>query len=41
VDAIRKSNKNKEWMKVTVIKEEPDPNPFLSSSVRRSTYSLH
>ncbi|XP_060066212.1 glucose-fructose oxidoreductase domain-containing protein 1-like [Ylistrum balloti] len=41
VDAIRKSNKTKEWMKVTVMKEEPDPNPFLSSSIRSSTYSLH
>lgn len=41
VDAIRKSNKTKEWVKIEVMKEEPDPNPFLSSPVHRSNYSLH
>lgn len=41
VDAIRKSSKTKEWVKVKLMEEEPDPNPFLSAAVRRSTFSLY
>ncbi len=41
VDAIRKSSKSREWVKVKVMTEEPDPNPFLSAAVRRSTFSLY
>ncbi|KAG8243684.1 Glucose-fructose oxidoreductase domain-containing protein 2 [Homalodisca vitripennis] len=36
IDALRKSSANKEWVKVTIITEEPDPNPLLSAAVRRS-----
>ena len=39
VDAVRKSGKTSEWTKVKLLDEEPDPNPFLSAAVRRSTYS--
>jgi predicted dehydrogenase len=41
VEAIRKSNKTKQWVKVEVLKEEPDPNNFMSPSLRRSAYSVH
>ena len=40
VDAVRKSGKNKEWIKVQLIKEAPDPNMFLSDALRRSQISL-
>lgn len=41
VDAIRKSNKSKEWIKIDIPKEEPEQNTFLSTTIRKSTYSLH
>lgn len=41
VDAVRKSSKSREWVQVKIMTEEPDPNPFLSAAVRRSTFSLH
>ena len=41
VDAIRQSSKSREWVKVKVMSEEPDPNPFLSAAVRRSTFSIY
>jgi predicted dehydrogenase len=41
VDAVRKSSKSREWVKVQVLAEEPDPNPFLSAAMRRSTFSLY
>ena len=41
VDAIRKSSKAQEWVKVKIMTEEPDPNPFLSDAMRRSTFSLY
>lgn len=41
VDAIRKSSKCKEWISVVLKDEEPEPNPFLSAAMRRSTFSLH
>lgn len=40
IDALQKSSSNKEWVKVTVITEEPDPNPLLSAAVRRSGISI-
>ena len=40
VDAIRKSSKTHEWINIKLLEEEPDPNPFLSAAVRRSTFSL-
>ncbi|XP_054286193.1 glucose-fructose oxidoreductase domain-containing protein 1-like [Macrosteles quadrilineatus] len=40
IDALRKSSSNKEWVKVTIITEEPDPNPLLSAAVRRSGISV-
>lgn len=40
MDAIRKSSHMKEWVKVELLAEEPDPNPFLSAAVRRSTISM-
>lgn len=36
IDALRKSSSNREWVKVNIITEEPDPNPLLSAAVRRS-----
>ena len=41
VDAIRLSSKSKEWVGVVMKDEEPEPNPFLSAAMRRSTFSLH
>ena len=41
VDSIRKSSKEKEWMKVEVTMEEPMANPYMSTAVRRSTFSLY
>uniref|UniRef100_T1JKZ9 Gfo/Idh/MocA-like oxidoreductase N-terminal domain-containing protein n=1 Tax=Strigamia maritima TaxID=126957 RepID=T1JKZ9_STRMM len=40
IDAIRRSSMNKEWVKVELLTEEPDPNPFLSAAIRRSTISM-
>jgi len=40
IDAITKSSSNKEWVKVNVITEEPDPNPILSAAVRQSAISM-
>lgn len=40
IDALRKSSANREWVKVNVITEEPDPNPLLSAAVRRSAISM-
>ena len=40
VDAVRRSGKSHEWVKVKMLTEEPDPNPVLSAAVRRSTFSL-
>jgi len=36
INALRKSNSSKEWVKVNILTEEPDPNPILSAAVRRS-----
>ncbi|XP_064599282.1 glucose-fructose oxidoreductase domain-containing protein 1-like [Liolophura sinensis] len=41
IDAIRKSTKVKEWVKVVLMTEEPDPNPFMSGKIHKSNYSLH
>jgi len=41
VDEARASSKDREWMKVKLMSEEPDPNPFLSAAVRRSTFSIY
>jgi predicted dehydrogenase len=41
VDAVRQSSKKREWVRVRLMTEEPDPNPFLSAALRRSTISLH
>lgn len=40
IDALRKSSANREWVKVNIITEEPDPNPLLSAAVRRSAISM-
>lgn len=40
IDALKKSSTNKEWVKVNIITEEPDPNPILSAAVRRSAISM-
>lgn len=40
LDAIRKSSQTREWAKVTILTEQPDPNPLLSAAVRRTTISL-
>lgn len=41
IDAVRKSSKTKEWIRIKIMDEEPDPNPFLSAAIRRSTFSLY
>lgn len=41
VDAIRTSSKTKGWVTIVMKDEEPEPNPFLSAAMRRSTFSLH
>lgn len=40
IDALKKSSANREWIKVNIITEEPDPNPLLSAAVRRSAISM-
>ncbi|KAL3860552.1 hypothetical protein ACJMK2_010668 [Sinanodonta woodiana] len=40
IDAIRKSDKVKEWVKIKIIKEEPEPNGLLSVSSKRSAFPL-
>lgn len=39
IDALKKSNLNKKWIKVNVINEEPDPNPIITAAVRSTTIS--
>ena len=39
IDSVRKASQLKAWVDVKVLDEEPDPNPHLSSVVRRSAYS--
>lgn len=39
IDSIRRASQIKAWVDVKVLDEEPDPNPHLSSVVRRSAYS--
>lgn len=41
VDAISKSSKTGEWIKVKMMKEEPDPNLYLSDALRQSQLSIH
>lgn len=40
IDALRQSNKRREWTKVTILTEEPDPNPLLSAAVRATAISI-
>jgi len=40
IEAIRRSSKERSWVKVNVITEEPDPNPVLTAAVRTSTISM-
>lgn len=40
IDALRHSNKCREWTKVNVLTEEPDPNPLLSAAVRATAISM-
>lgn len=40
IDALKKSNKRREWSKVTIMTEEPDPNPLLSAAVRATAISI-
>ncbi|KAJ8683218.1 hypothetical protein QAD02_019010 [Eretmocerus hayati] len=40
IDALKRSNKKKEWAKVTIMLEEPDPNPLLSAAVRATAISI-
>lgn len=40
MEAIRKSNTDRKWVDVTLLTEQPDPNPMLSAAVRRTTISL-
>ena len=40
IDALRQSNKKREWAKVFMLAEEPDPNPLLSAAVRATAISI-
>lgn len=40
INALLKSSAGREWVKVTIISEEPDPNPILSAAVRRSAITI-
>ncbi|XP_015110603.1 glucose-fructose oxidoreductase domain-containing protein 2 [Diachasma alloeum] len=40
IDALRQSNKRREWTKVIILTEEPDPNPLLSAAVRATAISI-
>lgn len=40
IDALYRSNTKREWVRVDMITEEPDPNPLLSAAVRRTGISL-
>ncbi|KAL1450890.1 hypothetical protein WDU94_003202 [Cyamophila willieti] len=40
IEAIQRSNLNREWTKVSIITQEPDPNPLLSAAVRRSGITM-
>lgn len=41
IDSIRQSSQLREWVKILVLDEEPDPNPLLSAAaVRRATFSM-
>lgn len=40
IDALRQSNKKREWAKVNILTEEPDPNPLLSAAVRATAISI-
>ncbi|XP_015172851.1 PREDICTED: glucose-fructose oxidoreductase domain-containing protein 1 [Polistes dominula] len=40
IDALRQSNKRREWTKVNILTEEPDPNPLLSAAVRATAISI-
>lgn len=40
IDALKQSNKRREWTKVTILTEEPDPNPILSAAVRATAISI-
>lgn len=40
IDALKQSSKRKEWTKVNILMEEPDPNPLLSAAVRATAISI-
>lgn len=40
IDALRQSNRQREWAKVNMLTEEPDPNPVLSAAVRATAISI-
>ncbi|OXU28547.1 hypothetical protein TSAR_006144 [Trichomalopsis sarcophagae] len=40
IDALKRSSKRREWVKVTIMTEEPDPNPLLSAAVRATAISI-
>ena len=40
VDMLRKSSRSRDWVKIDILSEEPDPAPYLSDAMRRSTFSL-
>jgi hypothetical protein len=40
IEAIKRSSKEMQWVKVNIITEEPDPNPVLTAAVRTSTISM-
>lgn len=41
VDSVRAASKSKQSVKVVMTDSQPEPNPFLSTAMRRSTFSLH
>ncbi|KAI8795465.1 glucose-fructose oxidoreductase domain-containing protein 1 [Biomphalaria glabrata] len=41
LDTVRAASKARQSIKVVLTDTEPEPNPFLSTAMRRSTFSLH
>ena len=41
LDSVRTASKTRQSVKVVLTDSEPEPNPFLSTAMRRSTFSLH
>ena len=41
IDSVKRSSEIKQWVSISVLEEEPDPNPHLSAVVRRTALSSY